>query len=177
MTATPPGIAMVIVRFRCGGLQWPRSPCRPSIRTVTPTTPSRRRVRGDGSDGGPAGAGAIAAGFPAMQLTYPKERRCKMQENSRRKKKNTARTGRTENTPRGEGKATRPKRKQGTEPETQYPKTTEETPKSPGKKTEGTLRNVFQMRKPSACMSVATNHKGITKPPAHLAPQRFGNST
>ena len=49
-----------------------------------PTTPSRRRVRGDGSGGGPARAGAIAAGLPVLHFPYPRERRRKMQERSTR---------------------------------------------------------------------------------------------
>ena len=69
----------------------PRSPCRPSIRTVTPTTPSRRRVRGDGSDKGPAGAGAIAAGLLALLFPYNLERgdaRCKRTATRTGQKKN-----------------------------------------------------------------------------------------
>ena len=81
----------------------PRTPCRPSIRTVTPTTPSRTRVRGDGSDGGPPRAGAMAAALPALQFPEPNERRCKMQENSEENKHKNGQNRSSENAPREGG--------------------------------------------------------------------------
>ena len=108
-----------------------------------------------------------------------------MQEHGKRKKKqkHTAETGRTENPPRGEREATRPKRKQGTKSGPRSPKKNQRNAKITRENAERrkpgiSLRNEGTLKKPSLSVSLATSHKGITKPPRRFDnPQHLSQSS
>ena len=70
---------IVIVPRHCAGSQTPQSPHSPLSRRVSPTTPSRRRVRWHAPRQGTVGAGGGCGSDDQVALDA-RQRRCKMQE-------------------------------------------------------------------------------------------------
>ena len=139
-----------------------------------PSEPSPRRLpAGDGSGAtvqmeGLQGPGSLQPGF--RQCCFPnlkrKDARCKRTAGER--KKPTARTGRTENPPRGKGRPLGRSENREPKPDPKTRKNTEEAPKSHGKtpgRAERALRDSFGTAKPLSHASVSRKHKGNAKPP------------